>query len=417
MKRLFADQRGNVTIMAALMIPGLLGFGAITADLSFRYVIRGELQASADAAALAASQKLPDTTAATAAALDIAAKNVPSSYGSVVQASDIVFGTYDTDTQTFTAGGASPTAVQVTAGRTSSKNNAPPMFFASALGIANSGVQASSTAYRPPPPYCVYVLNSGNANGAFSAGGGGEFSVPNCGVWINSSHSSKAGSESGSSKVTAKSFCIVGGYSGSFTATPKTGCAVAADPLASLPEYPNPGGPCKDGSVSPWFPGRYCGNITVPANLTINPGPYFFEGATIDVSAGQNITGQGVFLFLDANSSLTHTNGGSLSITAPSSGTYKGVALFQSRSASTNNLIKLTGNSNFVFDGTIYLPKAQLSMAGNSTVSVVSKTGYIIAYELHYTGASTFTVGTWGGASRTLSPPTSAGWYPPSLVQ
>jgi hypothetical protein len=56
-------------------------------------------------------------------------------------------------------------------------------------------------------------------------------------------------------------------------------------------------------------------------------------------------------------------------------------------------------------------------MTGNSTVSVVSKAGYVIAYELHYTGASTFTVGTWGGATRTLLPPTSAGWNPPSLVQ
>jgi hypothetical protein len=36
--------------------------------------------------------------------------------------------------------------------------------------------------------------------------------------------------------------------------------------------------------------------------------------------------------------------------------------------------------------------RASLALTGNSTVSVNGKTGYVIAYELHYT------VGTWGGA-------------------
>lgn len=125
------------------------------------------------------------------------------------------------------------------------------------------------------------------------------------------------------------------------------------------------------------------------------------------MATGQNIVGTGVTLFLDRNSTLDHTNGGRLSVSAPTSGTLKGIVLFQSRSANLNNQIKLTGNANFTLDGTVYLPRARLQLGGTASVSVTSKVGYVIAYQLGYTGSSNFEVGTTGGiqAIGSFNPP------------
>jgi hypothetical protein len=103
-------------------------------------------------------------------------------------------------------------------------------------------------------------------------------------------------------------------------------------------------------------------------------------------------------MFFDATSTLDMNTSGTVSLSAPSGGTYKGISIFQSRSAITNNIMKITGSSNFLLNGTLYMPKALLQLTGNSDLSMNSRSGYIIANRLSYTGSSTFTVGAWGGA-------------------
>ena len=409
------NERGSTTILFGVSLAGLLGFGALAVDLGYAYAVHAKLQIAAEAAALAASQQLPDTAAATNAALDLASKNVPASYGSIVTAGDVVFGAYDPSTQTFTAGASPTNAVRVVASRSAAKGNALARYLAAPLGLSAGQAQARSVAYRPTndPPNCVFVLNSSNSNGAMSVGGSGSFKVPNCGVWVNSSHPSSAAQATGAAKAVAKSFCIRGGYSGSFTGTPSTGCAVAADPLSAVAEPAIPGA-CKgagDLASSSWSQGRYCGTITPPANVTLSPGLYYFQSATLNMSFGQKLTGQGVTLFFDANSTIAQSGHSVLNLSAPSSGPQKGIVLFQSRSALANNVVQLTGGSDFIVDGTVYLPRARLQMDGNSDVLVNSKVGYVIAHELRYTGNSSFTVGTWGG------PQAMGSMAPPKLVE
>jgi hypothetical protein len=150
-------------------------------------------------------------------------------------------------------------------------------------------------------------------------------------------------------------------------------------------------------ATSPWDPiGLYCGNITPPANLAMKPGTYYFYGATLNIGSGQNITGTGVTWFFDATSTLNHTSGGTLNISAPTTGSLAGIAMFQSRSASLNNQMKLSGNADFTIDGTIYFPRAALALTGSASVAV-PKTGYVITWTMSYTGNSDFYVGTTGG--------------------
>lgn len=280
-RELAADERGSITVLSALLLTILTGFGALAIDVSHGWNILARLQGTADASSLGAAQMLPDETAARAKALDLATRNVPPNYGTVLASSDVVFGNYDPTTKAFTANGLPTNAVRVVTSRTAAKGNAAPRFFSGVLGLSAPDIETSAVAYRPAntPPSCVYVLDSTNTNAALSVGGGGSFRVPNCGVWVNSSHPTSAASSSGASTVVAKGFCIVGGYSGSFTATPRTGCLLAGDPLASVAEPAAPAGGCKSSAEmlnSNWTPGLYCGVIVMPPNVTMGPGLYYF---------------------------------------------------------------------------------------------------------------------------------------------
>jgi Flp pilus assembly protein TadG len=399
MTRFTPDERGTFSVLAAMMISALMGMGALAIDVSFNWWVQSKLQAAADSAALAAAQKLPDTAAAAAAAVAIAPQTVPANFGTVIAASDVQVGSYDTSTGVFTAG-AGTSAVQVIAGRTTAKGNRTPVFLAGLFGW-RTDINARAVAYRltSGPAYCVIVLDSSSVS-SLGVTGGGTFSVPNCGVQVNSSHN-KAASAGNATNVTAKNFCIKGGYNGSFSPTPVTGCAAMADPLASIPEPTVPTTACTGYTYS----GANCywtGSITISGNQTLSGSAtnsvLYFKNATVSVASGANITSSGLVWFFDSTSSLSFGGNGTVNITAPTSGTYKGMSLFQSRSATINNSsIRLTGSSDFVLDGTIYVPRADLQMTGTSDVTVNSKTGYVVANKLSYTGASTFTVGTWGG--------------------
>jgi Flp pilus assembly protein TadG len=403
-----ADQRGGTAITVGLLSPVLFGLAALSVDVASGRLTEAKLQTAADAAALAAVQKLPDTTAATNAALDLAAKNVPANYGTVLRSSDLVFGTYDPDEQVFTPTTTNANAVRLKTGRLAANGNSLSTTFGWALGRSSLDVSTESTAYRSAgPTNCVFIL--GGSNSALDASGSGKLEVPNCGVQVNSGHPNAARTW-GSSSVTAKSFSFVGGYQGSFSPTPVTGSPALADPLASLPEPTAPnGGACATWSAAPAPNQTYCGIISIATNTTLSPGMYYFRNATVTVSGSVNVTGTQVLLFFDANSSFNLGSSGTVNITAQRSGTYKGISVFQSRSATLNNSgISLTGSADFLLDGTIYVPRANLRLWGSSSITTAPKSGYVISNQLTFGGSSDFTVGAWGGTQALGKPQKAA---------
>jgi hypothetical protein len=62
------SERGGVLVLVALMFPLMLAFAAIVIDVGHAYQVRRHLQASADAAALAGAQELPNVSNAEAVA-------------------------------------------------------------------------------------------------------------------------------------------------------------------------------------------------------------------------------------------------------------------------------------------------------------------------------------------------------------
>ncbi|HXG41527.1 MAG TPA: Tad domain-containing protein [Dehalococcoidia bacterium] len=87
-------QRGNVIVLVALALVGLMGFAAVAVDVGYFVWQRQDLQRVADAAALAGIQELPeDPTAAVAVAADYAQRNGAGSHGWVLESVRVVNGT------------------------------------------------------------------------------------------------------------------------------------------------------------------------------------------------------------------------------------------------------------------------------------------------------------------------------------
>ena len=57
------EERGQVIVLVVVMLVVLLGFAALVIDVGYAYYAHRQLQASADAAALAGAQELPDPAA------------------------------------------------------------------------------------------------------------------------------------------------------------------------------------------------------------------------------------------------------------------------------------------------------------------------------------------------------------------
>ena len=144
----------------------------------------------------------------------------------------------------------------------------------------------------------------------------------------------------------------------------------------------------------------YCGAIKFEANVTFGSGTHYFVGASVTTGTNVNITGQGVMLYFDKNSLLSSSATGQVSLVSMQSGTYKGIAIFGSRSAALPTF-KITGGKNYFVDGTIYVPKARLELYGSPDLTVTAKSGYVIAQQFYYQGDSNFTFDTFGGAAPT----------------
>jgi Flp pilus assembly protein TadG len=403
LRRFLRDRSGGVAITVALAMPMAVGFAAMAVDVGSFYHTSGRLQDAADAAALAAIRDVSNPTAARAAAIQTVSANVPASWGQVTTASDVVLGRFDPTTRVFTANAANPDAVQVTTRRTAARGNAAPTYFSAIFGMRTVDVVASSLSVGTGR-YCLIALNPTAAN-ALSIGGSGRIDVPNCGAYSNSSAATSV-SSGGSARAVTLQTCAVGGYSGGgFTPTPRTGCPVIQDPLRNIPEPAAPGACFRTNftitNSETLLPNRtYCGDIRIQANgrVTLQPGLYYFQNATVSLSHQAGIEGSEVLLFFDRNSSFSAASSGRINLTAPSTGTYRGILVFQSRAASGKTNI-ITGTPDFFMDGTFYMPSSRLEMRGSSGITITSRAGYAIADTFFFGGSSDFAMDSYSGVS------------------
>jgi hypothetical protein len=154
LRALWRDERGAVALLGALLLPVLVGAGALVVDLGQYRLANNRMQSAADAGALAAVQYLSDQPDAIEAAVEYAGRNVPESFGEVTRVEDVTFGSYDPASRAFTPSTENVNAIRVTARRDAGRGNAAPRLLSAIWG--DEGVAISATAIAARTVTSVY---------------------------------------------------------------------------------------------------------------------------------------------------------------------------------------------------------------------------------------------------------------------
>jgi hypothetical protein len=139
-------ERGAAILLVVASLVGLMGMAALAIDMGYLLWVRTKLQATADAASLAAAHDIPSEFDARETARDYVAYNLGDA--STLSDEGVVIGSWNSGDNTFTPQGSPTNAVQVTVGRTASGGNAVGLWFARVLGIQEADVTATATAVQ-----------------------------------------------------------------------------------------------------------------------------------------------------------------------------------------------------------------------------------------------------------------------------
>lgn len=362
-------QQGAISIIFALLLPLLVGFIALATDTGVWYINQRNMQSAADIAAISAGQEIGnvDYYVLEQNAKDEAARN----------------GFGETDGVTFDVN------IPPESGAYTGNNMAmevimtqeQPRFFAVLNASTDPVATARSVALKATSgTACVLALNPSAAN-AVSFQGNPDVSLDGC-IIASNSNSSSAVNISGSAELSAQSLRTVGNYSVNGAADLNleepavTGSPSIADPYADLAD-PSYGG-CnqnnyKAKNTQTLSPGVYCGGLTVNANadITLSPGTYYIHGGDFKVNGNAELTGSGVTIILTGTGSgvgnMDINGTADLTLSAPTSGDYEGILVYQDRDAPAGGTNKINGGSTNNLVGTMYFPNQSVEFSGNSS--------------------------------------------------
>jgi Flp pilus assembly protein TadG len=422
-RKLLKDRRGNVLAIACAALPMIIGCAGLATDTIEWTLWRRQLQRAADSAAFAGAY---DRAAATAGATT----NTPTA---VCRDLSVNLHTWmslkATSPCTGTVGSYSSIAYpadttyvskQVTV--TLQVQQALPFssLFMSAAPVIQATATAGSVASGGDP--CMLALNTTGT--AIDNSGNTTVSAPTC-IFYSDSASANSAAAGGNSSVTAKAIAGVGGIASSNN-------WVVNQYLPYSPTLPDPFAPPSSTAITPDTSDMKCaghwsthgqtttwvndaltdgadittmkdasGNqancfssLSVGSNKSLSiptsyTGPIYISGGNVDL---QGAFSCGACTIVLTNSDPTSTTVGTFSsnaqatnnITAPTSGTYKGIAVFQDRRAPGGNVDKINGGSGNVISGVVYFPNDTLWL--NGTGSAVSLCSMFVAKNLKFNG-------------------------------
>lgn len=147
LRRFARSEDGAITALSLQLFLGALVMGGLAVDFGKGVAARTQLQVAADSAAHAAlvTRETRSAEEAKAAALNIAALNMPSGkYGNVLTANNIQFGHWNSVTQVFTVDAASRDAVLVSAEQVAANGNGVTTYMMGLTGRSKLDVTAGS---------------------------------------------------------------------------------------------------------------------------------------------------------------------------------------------------------------------------------------------------------------------------------
>ncbi len=376
--RIKANQKGNVLLMTAAAVPVILGSAGIGTDVVQWMNWKRQLQQAADssalAGALAIAQSSDDWKSVAASDLAYNADIVPKAFS------------FTTPTTGEYAG--NPNAVLA---NLSFQRNLPfsGMFLNSAPVIRTSAIAA----VLANGTNCILALSNKDVTGIDGTGGSVDMG---CGAAANATSQSAIKTDSG---FNASPLSAVGNIEG----TPPSGTEMfpysvpQADPFASLPVVTVPS-PCNkntngNGNASTVKLNEGCYSsfkLTGNKNYELQGGVYTIND-DLEIAGTASLTtkaGQTAVLLLAKNRNIKITGNPLIQLTPMTSGTYKGVAIYQSRDSLPSTQVndnKITGSSGSKFEGAIYMPKQHVTFTGNAGVD--SNCMQIVADQVSFKGS------------------------------
>ncbi|MHC5211732.1 MAG: TadG family pilus assembly protein [Planctomycetota bacterium] len=403
----------------------LIGFAGLAIDAAFVGSASQQLQSAADAAALSAVRMLNSETVhdgtfplTRQAAIDIALVNKAASEAVQLSANtanatdgDIVVGTWNPVTGAFTPTTSSPNAVRVRARRTdASAGGQLDLFFGLVFGTPRLDIGRTATAVRSIDADPLVLLLAPSGPGGLDLNG-----TPILDVSAGKIHSNSSDACSvdivGNAVVSAMVTSMVGNGChppGSISGAVVPGAAVVPDPLAGLlPDVPawdayKAGMPVlagtgggEIGGSGTFSPGYYSGGIDLKASssVTLQPGVYMLGGKGLTMKGGASLSGTGVTLLIDLGADVDISGNADLTVIAPDTGTFEGVAFFSHRQNSGGGPgspeMKVGGTGDIEVQGIVYVPSGTFVMAGTPGNKQL---GAMIVCKLTNSGTSGFAV-------------------------
>lgn len=353
-------ESGQILVLAAVSMVALLGITALTLDTSFMFAKRNRLHAAADGAAKSAAMEIIRNSGIAQASLEAFADQQVAAQGFV---STRLGGTTSVVVNRPPASGPFVGNVSYVEAIVSENTST---FFGNILGFASMTPLARAVAGAGSPANCMIInenLTIGNTKLTLNGCGlavGGDLEGDNPNSEVNGTPVPPVGVTG-----TCSGTCDNMGNLTEDAPTP-------VDPLAglALPPAPDPS-TCTAGVAATLNPGCYTG--IAETVTTLNPGIYYVTGPVV---VGDNLSGTGVMIFLTGAGQMTSAgNNKAIHLTAPTSGPYTGIAIFQDPADPLNFEVK----NQFTIDvsGAIYMPGVDVEFKNALTFTMTNCTLFI----------------------------------------
>ena len=399
--------------MTALSLPVVLGFAGLATEASLWYAAKRSAQSAADSAAYSAAV----INGGTPSQFRNQARAVAATYGFTNGTGGVTVTVNSPPATGPNAGSA--TAVEVIVQQPQNESlsrlflrTAPTVYARAVARTANTGAG------------CVVSLNTGNLIGA-QENGTVNVNLNGCDIYDNASGASSF-VLNGVSALSAREAHFGGGdhINGGATLTTTNGVyqyqAPIADPYAGTP-VPSLTG-TNLGSISgngTFSPGRYSG-ITLTSGKVANlqPGTYIIDSGSIDIRGGATLNCTSCTIILTSATpsnigTISVRGGATVNVSAPTTGTYAGIAFFQDPAVAQGNLVSNTAPNSFNggttqnITGAIYFPNQAVSFGGGSSTGG-SQCTQLVAQVVTFSGNSQFNNSCTGTGTKQIGSTTPA---------
>ncbi len=349
--KILRDENAQALVITALTMTLLVASLGLAVDVGMLFRARRQLQIAADAAATAGAQQLLYNQDPTSAADSAAAANG--------EQNGVNNTTVTVNNPPQSGNFTSSQDVQVVIQQDA------PTYFMRVLGINTIPINAQAIATDAKAGSgCIYLMAPSGTG--LSIQGDYNIDATGCGIYVNSNSPDALDVTGSGGLIDAPYLNVVGGSNGQTTQPTEqtTGVLPVSNPLGNI-TGPTPGnGGCASTSSATSITGAFAANdggavcFTNPVSLSdasLGAGVYVFESG-VTVSGTVTISNGTLDLY---GGSLNQDSNSLLNITAPTSGTYNGIAILQPANNSSELQVQF-GSSNQVLDGYIYAPSASV---------------------------------------------------------